>query len=722
MHIFASMRSIHKDLISGLAVFLVAIPLCLGIALASGAPMAAGLLGGIIGGIIVGAISGSSTSVSGPAAGLTAIVLAAITEIGSFEAFLVALILSGVLQLLLAAFKAGGIASFFPTSVIKGLLTSIGIILVFKQIPHAFGYDRDTEGDFDFEQADHENTFSEVFEALNHLQFGAIVVSIVCLLIMIYWAKLVPKKISMAVPASLIVVIVAILMNEFFNSSMANLFIEQSHRVTLPEGMSLQNAGKLITLPDFNAIGNITVWKIGITLAIVASLETLLNIEASDKLDEHGRKTPPNRELLAQGFGNVVSGFVGGLPVTSVIVRSSVNINTGAVTKFSAIFHGIFLLVFILIFPDLLSKIPLSALAAILITTGFKLIKFSDFKNFYKKGWDQFIPFIITILAIVFSDLLIGVAIGLVAAVFYILRSNFKNPFTFVREEYQNRKILKLELSQQVSFFHKAALENTIERVAENSHILIDGSRTDFLDKDVRETLTTYKHFGVPEKHVNFSFTGFHHKHKIPDEINFPYVLSKEMLEDLKPDEVLDILKKGNARFVNGKSQKKDLLRQVQESSSAQFPTAVVLGCIDSRSAAELIFDQGFGDIVNIRIAGNVVNKDILGSIEFACHILGAKLVVVLGHTSCGAVKAALSDSPSGHVGPLIDKIKVSLPKCDHIHDKDEKLFELTVENINHSIDEIRHDTNLNSLLDSGKVKIIGAMYDIHTGVVDFYE
>jgi carbonic anhydrase len=717
------MRSIHKDLISGLAVFLVAIPLCLGIALASGAPMAAGLLGGIIGGIIVGAISGSSTSVSGPAAGLSAIVLSAITEIGSFEAFLLALILAGILQLVLAAIKAGGIASFFPTSVIKGLLTSIGIILVFKQIPHAFGYDRDTEGDFVFEQADHENTFSEVFEAMNHIQFGAIIVSVICLLIMIYWGKLVPKKISSAVPASLIVVVVAILLNELFSTQFESIFIEQSHRVTLPEGISLQNAGKLFTFPDFNAIGNITVWKIGITLAIVASLETLLNIEASDKLDEHGRKTPPNRELWAQGFGNLVSGFAGGLPVTSVIVRSSVNINTGAVTKFSAIFHGIFLLVFILIFPDLLSKIPLSALAAILITTGFKLIKFSDFKSFYQKGWDQFIPFIITIIAIVFSDLLIGVTIGLVAAIYYILRSNFRNPFTFVREEYQNRKILKLELSQQVSFFHKAALENTIERVAENSHILIDGSRTDFLDKDVRETLTTYKHFGVPEKHVNFSFTGFHQKHKIKDEINFPYVLSKEMLDNLLPDEVLEILKKGNARFVNGKSQKKDLLRQVQESSSAQYPTAVVLGCIDSRSAAELIFDQGFGDIVNVRIAGNVVNKDILGSIEFACHHLGAKLVVVLGHTNCGAVNAALSDgSPKGHVGPLVDKIKLSLDKCSHIHEKDEKLFALTVENINHSIDEIRHDTNLNSLLESGKVKIIGAMYDIHTGVVDFYE
>lgn len=716
------MRNIQKDLVSGLAVFLVAIPLCLGIALASGAPMAAGLIGGIIGGIVIGSLSGSSTSVSGPAAGLSAIVLSAITEIGPFDAFLLSVIIAGLLQIVLYFIKAGGIASFFPTSVIKGLLSSIGIILVFKQIPHAFGYDQDSEGDFYFEQADQENTFSELFQAIGHFQSGAIVVSLICLAIMLFWGKLVSKKISNAIPASLVVVVVAILINELFRMKLPALFIEATHCVQLPEGISLQNADKLITLPDFGAINNVLVWKAGITLAIVATLETLLNIEASDKLDEMGRKTPPNRELMAQGVGNTLSGLLGGLPLTSVIVRSSVNINTGAVTKMSAIFHGIFLLVFIFIFPDLLSRIPLSALAAILIITGFKLINFKDFKSFYRKGWDQFLPFIITIFAIVFSDLLVGVAIGLITAIFFILRSNFHNPFVFIREEYQNRKILKLELSQQVSFFHKAALENTIDRVADNSHILIDGSRTDFLDKDIQETLETYKKFGVTDKHVNFSFTGFHRKHKIRDEINFPYVMSKQMLEQLTPGEVLEILKKGNARFVNGKSQKKDLLRQVKESSAAQHPIAVVLGCIDSRSAAELIFDQGFGDIVNVRIAGNVVNKDILGSIEFACHYLGAKLVVVLGHTNCGAVSAALGDSPKGHVGPLIDKIKISLPKCEHIHSKDEKIFALTEENINQSISEIKNDSNLSSLLEEGKVKIIGAMYDIHTGVVDFYE
>jgi len=716
------MKFQYKDLISGLSVFLVAMPLCLGIALASGAPMASGLLGGIIGGIIIGAISGSSTSVSGPAAGLAAIVLASIVEIGSFDAFLIALILAGMLQIVLALIKAGGIASFFPNSVIKGLLTSIGIILVFKQIPHALGYDKDTEGDFYFSQADHENTFSELLTGLHHLQLGAIITTLICLFILIFWTKIFPKKFSDLVPSSLVVVIVGILLNELFSLHLPELFVESTHRVQLPQGLSLNSADKLFTMPQFSAITNPLVWKAGITLAIVASLETLLNVEATDKMDPTGRTTPTNRELVAQGIGNMCSGLLGGLPLTSVIVRSSVNINSGSKTKFSAIFHGIYLVIFILLFPNILSKIPLSSLSAILIFTGFKLISFKEFKSFYAKGIDQFLAFIITILAIVFTDLLMGVAIGLVTAVFFILKSNFKNPYTFIREEYQNRKILKLELSQQVSFFHKAALENTIGRVQENSHILIDGTQTDFLDTDVKERLQAYREFGVPEKHVNFSFTGFHKKHEIKDAINFPYVLTKELLDRLSPEEVITILKKGNSRFVNGKSQKKDLLRQVKESSIGQYPMSVILGCIDSRSATELIFDQGFGDIVSIRIAGNVINNDILGSIEFACRILGAKLIMVLGHTHCGAVKASLGETPQGNIGPMIDKIKKSADKCPHLEDKDEMVQAVALKNINNSLEEIKADSHLNDLLDSGRVKIIGAMYNIDTGVVDFLD
>ncbi len=716
------MKNIINDSISGLSVFLVAIPLCLGIALASGAPMAAGLLGGIIGGLIIGAISGSHVSVSGPAAGLSAVVLSAITDIGSFQSFLVAVIIAGFIQLILALIKAGGIARFFPNSVIKGLLTAIGVILIFKQIPHAFGYDADREGDFNFLQADNENTFSEIIRGFQHIHSGAIIIAIIGLLIMIYWNKLLPKKIVEKIPASLFVVVIAILMNELFVANFGGLFIENSHRVQLPEGISLATADKLFTLPDFSAFSQFTIWKVGLTLAIVASLETLLNIEATDKLDPQGRKTPVNRELVAQGVGNMISGFLGGLPLTSVIVRSSVNIQTGAKSKLSTLFHGIYLLVFILIFPGLLSKIPLSALAAILIVTGYKLVSPKDFRAFYKKGWDQFLPFIFTIIAIVFTDLLIGSCLGLMISLFFILRSNFRNPFVFIREEYQHRKVLKLELSQQVSFFHQAALENTLENVADHSYVLIDGTRTDFLDHDVRDTLNSYREFGIADKNINFSFTGFDKKHKIKEEINFPYVLNKELLDKLTPDDILDILKKGNIRFVNGHSQKKDLLRQVKESSTGQYPMSVILGCIDSRSSAELIFDQGFGDLVNIRIAGNVVNKDILGSLDFACHVLGAKLIVVLGHTNCGAIKAALGDAIDGNIGALIDKIKKSIPNCPHHEDKDEKVNALTLANIYNSMAEIKQDTSLKGSLETGKIKVIGAVYNIDSGVVDFLD
>ncbi len=717
------MKSIHKDFIAGISVFLVAIPLCLGIALASGAPMAAGLLGGIIGGLVIGAISGSNFSVSGPAAGLTAIVLSAITEVGSFEIFLTAVILSGCIQFILGLVKAGSIASFFPTSVITGLLSAIGIILIFKQIPHAFGYDKVTEGDFAFVQQDNENTFSSIFHILGHIQVGAIIISLVGLFMMIYWNKIIPKKVSGIFPASLAVVIVALILNEIFKvSSLQSFFIEASHRVQLPDGISIANADKMLTFPDFSGFSHPAIWRIGVTLAIVASIETLINVEASDKLADTGFKSPLNRELIAQGTGNVVSGFLGGLPLTSVVVRSSVNINAGAKTKMAAIFHSVYLLVFILVFPDLLVRIPLAALAAILIVTGYKLASYQQFKKIYKKGIDQFLPFVVTVLAIVFSNLLLGILIGLVVAIFFILRSNFKNPFTFIREEYQNRKILKLELSQQVSFFHKAALENTMENVADKSNILIDGSRTDFLDHDVKETLLNYRDHGIVEKDVQISFIGFDKKHKIADEIKFPLTLSKELLDKLSPEDVLNILKKGNSRFVNGHSQKKDLLRQVKESSTGQNPTAVILACIDSRSATELIFDQGFGDIVSIRIAGNVVNEDIMGSIEFACHALGTKLLVVLGHTHCGAVKAALGGDPGGNISPLVNKIKQSLHACEHIVDPDEKAFTLSRENIFNSINEIKKNSNLSPLIEANRLKIVGAMYDIETGVVDFYD
>ncbi|MCB9252392.1 MAG: bifunctional SulP family inorganic anion transporter/carbonic anhydrase [Flavobacteriales bacterium] len=716
------MRNVLNDLIPGLAVFLVAIPLCLGIALASGAPMAAGLIGGISGGLIIGSISGSATSVSGPAAGLAAIVLTAISEIGSFEAFLVAVFLAGVIQLIFAAFNAGVIARFFPTSVIKGLLTSIGIILVFKQIPHALGHDKDTEGNFNFIQADNENTFSGLLRALEQVHPGAILTTILCLLIMVYWPKWTSKKISSVVPASLLVVIFAILLNEFFSHYFSFFYIDQGHRVNLPEGISFQNAGVLFTFPDFEKIGNAMIWKAAITIALVASLETLLNIEASDKIDPYGRITPPNRELVAQGCGNLTCGLLGGLPITSVIVRTSVNINSGGRTKFTAIFHGVYLVVFVLFFPQLLLKIPLSALAAILIITGFKLIKRQEFKEFYAKGTEQFLPFIITILAIVFTDLLLGVIIGLITALFYIIRSNFRNPFTLIREEYQNKMIYKVELSQQVSFFHKGALEKTIENVPENSDILIDGSRTDFLDKEVLEKLLDYSHRKQTDTNVRFNFTGFNKKHGIENKINFQYTFNKEVRDSLNPEQVLQILKKGNSRFVNGKSQKRDLIKQLKEASLEQFPHSVILGCLDSRAEADIIFDQGFGDLVNIRIGGNIVNDDILGSIEYACRNLGTKLIVVLGHLDCGAIKTALGSDHSGYMEPMIHKIKKSLVKFNHIADADEKRRQLTRENILNSVEEIKMDTNLDSLFHQGKIRIVGAMYDVHTGVVNFYD
>ena len=399
---------LKNDIPASIVVFLVALPLCLGVALASGAPLLSGILAGIIGGIVVGILSKSHTSVSGPAAGLAAVVLAAITQLGNFNVFLLAVCLAGLIQLAAGIAKVGFIANFMPTNVIKGLLAAIGIILILKQIPHAVGFDKDYEGDFSFFQQDGENTFSELLNIFKYFSWGAIIISGISILVMIFWDKT-PLKRFKYLPASLVVVILGVLINLFFQKSFPSIALMQEHLVNIP---AMDGINSLITMPDFKSIGNSQVWIVALTIAIVASIETLLNLEAVENLDPHKRVASPNKELVAQGVGNILSGLIGGIPITSVIVRSSVNINAGAETKMSAILHGLFLLLSLLLLSPVLNLIPLASLASILLLTGYKLAKISLFKDMYSKGLNQFIPFAVTVVAIVFTDLLVGVLIG----------------------------------------------------------------------------------------------------------------------------------------------------------------------------------------------------------------------------------------------------------------------------------------------------------------------
>ena len=487
-------KNLKTDIPASIVVFLVALPLCLGIAMVSGAPLFAGLISGIIGGIVVGSLSGSPLGVSGPAAGLAIIVLHAISDLGGFEIFLVSVIIAGVLQFLMGVLQAGIIAYYFPSSVIYGMLAGIGILIFFKQIPHAFGVDKDPEGDFEFWQSDFENTFTEMWLMLDSISLGVVVVTIVSLIILIGWqSKLVQKnKIAALIPAPLLAVTVGILLNKLFIGH-KTLEISSDHLVTLPVAKNASDFFSNFTLPDFSAFANPEVYITAIVIAVVASLETLLCVEASDKQDTFKRVTPTNRELRAQGIGNIISGFIGGLPITQVIVRSSANQQAGGKTKASAIIHGVLILASIVAIPGVLNLIPNGTLAAILFVVGFKLAKPAIFKKMYKQGLGQFIPFIVTIVAMIFTDLLIGISLGLVVAVFIILRNNFIVPYQIKKTDNQTNEEIIIVLSQDVTFLNKASIMKTLANIPNNSKVQIDASNTKFIHFDVIEIIEDFE-------------------------------------------------------------------------------------------------------------------------------------------------------------------------------------------------------------------------------------
>ena len=501
--------NLNADFASGLVVFLVALPLCLGIALASGAPLFSGIISGVIGGIVVGYLSQSHLSVSGPAAGLTAIVLTAITDLGSFNVFLLAVLIAGLIQLALGFIKAGTISNFFPTNVIEGMLAGIGVIIILKQIPHAFGYDPDFEGDESFFQIDGQNTFSELFSVLNHVQLGSILIALVSLGILILWNKIeVLKKIKL-VPPALVAVIVSILLNEFFIQSGSNLAIAKDHLVSLPVPTTLEEFKNIIVTPDFGAISNSKVWIVAITIAVVASIETLLCIEAADRMDVQKRYTDTNVELKAQGIGNIISALLGGLPMTSVVVRTTANNAAGAKSKMSAIIHGILLLVSVLAIPSILNKIPLATLAAVLLLVGYKLANPKTIKHFWEKGKYQFIPFIATFGAVVFTDLLKGVALGMIISIIFVLKGNMKRAYNFRKEEYHDGDVIHIDLAQEVSFLNKAAIKSTLASIPENSNVVINASDTVYIAHDVLDLIKEFEKIRAKEENIKIKLVGF---------------------------------------------------------------------------------------------------------------------------------------------------------------------------------------------------------------------
>lgn len=524
--------NILSDLPSGLVVFLVALPLCLGISLASGAPFFSGLISGIIGGIVIGILSGSNLSVSGPAAGLAALVLAAITNIGDFSLFLCAVVIAGILQITMSIARLGGIANYFPSSVIKGMLTSIGILIIAKQIPHAAGFDRNNKGQltelFPFGDED----WHELLQPLQHIDLGVLIICMVSIIILIIWERPFIKNRIKFVPGALIAVVVAVILNQLFLSTHSSLALGQDHMVQIKTAASVQEFFGFFTFPDLRGFFDSKVLITGVMIAVIASLETLLCIEAIDNLDPARNVTNTNRELLAQGIGNSISGLIGGLPITSVIVRSSANLHAGAKTKLSTIFHGILLMICIISIPRLLNLIPLSALAAILLLTGYKLCKLTIFKQMFKNGKYQFIPFIVTVTVILGIDLfgivphlkgeglLVGVIAGLITACGAILHGNLKNSYYFHNGKHHDGDLIRIELSEEVSFLNKAAIRETLDHLPQNSRVIIDASDTEYIDFDVLELIKEFRDIKAPLKRIDLKLQGFKEVYKIENESN----------------------------------------------------------------------------------------------------------------------------------------------------------------------------------------------------------
>ena len=589
-----------------------------------------------------------------------------------------------------------------------------------------------------FDQPDGRNTFSELISSMFDFQPGAMLVGFVSLAVLMAWDRSRMKK--SLVPAPLVVVLLGVAINLALRAAGSSWAIEPSHLVQVPTPASLGELLKLLPSPDFAALRNPAIFMAAVTLAIVASLETLLNLEAVDKLDARKRVSPPNRELVAQGVGNIVAGFFGGLPVTSVIVRSSVNINAGAMTRMSAFVHGVLLFLLVVFAPRLLNEIPLAALAAVLLATGLKLASPALFRQMWTEGRQQFLPFIVTVVAIVFTDLLVGILTGLATSLGFILHSNFRRPLRRFLEHHVGGEVLRIEFSNQVSFLNRAVLEQTLNSVPAQGHVVLDARNTDYIDPDILDLIDDFRKQTAPARNLKVSLMGFKDRYIMEDEIQYVDVTTREVQSQLTPQQVLQFLKEGNERFVTGRRLTRDLSRQVDATAAAQYPMAVVLSCIDSRSPVELIFDLGVGDAFVIRIAGNVAKEKVLGSMEFACAVAGSRLVVVMGHTSCGAVKAAVDLYDTGktasvatgceHLDVLVNEIQKAIepgtkPHGDWVTAEVKRAFvdDVAARNVAGTITYIRSASRtLRELEAAGKIAIVGSMYDLKTGRVTFYD
>lgn len=709
-----SLRHWRSDLSASLAVFLVAIPLCLGIAQASGTPLLSGLIAGVIGGLLIGALSRSPLSVSGPAAGLTAIVASAAIELGNFQILLVAIVLAGIMQIIFGLLRAGTFGRYIPLAVIEGMLAAIGLTLILKQIPHLLGYDVEAEGleqfsltsiDFTVHPPSDGNTFSLLSSTFTHVNSSVMLVGLSALLVILLWDKVFSQyftRIYRVIPSSLLAVILGSILASFFA-------LQASHLVQIPAIQGIQDFIQQTSFPSFSALFNPKIYRIAFTIAFVASIESILSVEAIDKLDPQHRRTPVNRELFAQGVGNMMSGLLGGLPVTSVIVRSSVNLSAGATTKLSCIFHGLFLILAIILFAPFINQIPLAALAAVLIFTGFKLTHPKLFIRLYKNGWSQFIPFLTTVIAILFSDLMIGVLIGLAVSFIFILHSHCQSKVITV---INHGALQEFILNENLTFLNKQQVIDTLEKIPEHSKILINGSKTVYIDHDILETLQEFVN-NAHNKNIEILVGG------LPQMKNYKSHLTDEFHESYTQ------LLSNNKNWVAEKKEE-DGSQFFKDLAKGQSPQFLFVGCSDSRVPIEILTKAEPGDIFVHRNIANTVSltdANFLSVLEYAVTVLRVKHIIVCGHYECGGIKAALSGDVEGVIGHWISQIKdvyrlyeKKLDAISDLHKREKKLIEL---NVIEQVKKIQKTLIVRQAVKTfGFPNLHGWVYDLKTGLI----
>ncbi len=711
---------IPYDLPAGIAVFLVAIPLCLGIAHASGAPLFSGIISGFVGGIVVGGLSKSSLSVSGPTASLTAIVLSGIRDLGSFEAFLLALLIAGVMQTILGFLKAGALSAYFPSATVMGMSVAIGLLLVIKQFPHLIGYDIEEFGveEFDLTREDlnesyhdpHEgketNSLTVLVHAFQNLRLNVMIVAVLSLISFIVWDRYFAKRFKF-LPASLVAIGIGTSTNLFLGNYLPGGVLTQDHLVTLPVFQNASDLFRQLDFPNFSFWNRSAVWTLALTIALASSLESLLSIEVVDKLDEDNRKTPMSRELIAQGVGNIVCGIAGGLPITSVIVRGSVNASSGATSKLSAIFHGVLIGISVLLFPKFMNQIPLASLASILVMTGLKLSKPTLIKSVFQKGYSQFLPFMVTVLATVLTNVLVGTFCGIIVSLLFVLYEDHRTAILLIENHGKFRRIV---LGENLGFFHKARIKGVLENQPSGIILEIDGTRNLHMDMDIRELIHEFRK-NAYKKDIKVILGG------IPNMQNDIESLKKEMNESYKK------------LLVNNQTWVEEMNAQDPEFFSrhaeGQTPQILFIGCSDSRVPVNVITKTNPGEIFVTRNIANVVSVDdmsLFSVVQYAIDALNVKHIIVCGHYGCGGVKAALQGRSTGLIDNWITHIKdVYLKHREELDvlsdsEKEERLIELNV--AEQVVNLYKTGMIQTALAKYGFPEIHGWVYDIRTGQI----